>query len=109
MVKDKVSRKRKIYISLMRMVMILSTALTTTLILFLLGYVLIKGIPGITWELLSTKPNYLTGRIGILPDILNTIYVVLASHSQGFRPLFMALLACCSFRIILEQVFLQEL
>lgn len=79
MVKDKVSRKRKIYISLMRMVMILSTALTTTLILFLLGYVLIKGIPGITWELLSTKPNYLTGRIGILPDILNTIYVVLAT------------------------------
>lgn len=79
MVKDKVSRKRKIYISLMRMVMILSTALTTTLVLFLLGYVLIKGIPGITWELLSTKPNYLTGRIGILPDILNTIYVVLAT------------------------------
>lgn len=79
MVKDKVSRKRKIYISLMRMVMILSTALTTTLVLFLLGYVLIKGIPGITWGLLSTKPNYLTGRIGILPDILNTIYVVLAT------------------------------
>lgn len=77
--KDKVHRKRKIYIFLMRMGMILSTTLTTTLVLFLLGYVLIKGIPGITWELLSTKPNYLTGRIGILPDILNTIYVVLAT------------------------------
>lgn len=49
------------------------------LVLFLFGYVLIKGIPNITWELLSTKPSYLAGRIGILPDILNTIYIVIAT------------------------------
>lgn len=36
-------------------------------------------IPNITWELLSTKPSYLTERIGILPDILNTVYIVLAT------------------------------
>lgn len=63
----------------MRSLMILSTALTAVLVLFLLGYVFINGIPNITWELLSTKPSYLSERIGILPDILNTVYIVLAT------------------------------
>lgn len=63
----------------MRGAMILCTALTAALVLFLMGYVLINGIPNISWELLSTKPSYLTERIGILPDILNTLYIVLAT------------------------------
>lgn len=71
--------KRKIYIGLMRGAMIACTALTAALVLFLMGYVLINGIPNITWELLSTKPSYLTERIGILPDILNTLYIVFAT------------------------------
>lgn len=79
MLKGKVSGKRKAYIYLMRGAMIVSTALTAALVIFLLCYVLIKGIPNITWELLSTKPSYLTERIGILPDILNTVYIVLAT------------------------------
>lgn len=73
------NKKRKIYIGFMRGTMYICTALTAFLVLFLLGYVLINGIPNITWELLSTKPSYLTERIGILPDILNTIYIVLAT------------------------------
>ena len=40
---------------------------------------MVKGIPNISWELLSTKPSYLSGRIGILPDILNTIYILIAT------------------------------
>ena len=72
-------KKRKIYIGLMRGAMILCTALTAGLVLFLMGYVLVNGIPNISWELLSTKPSYLTERIGILPDILNTLYIVLAT------------------------------
>ena len=47
--------------------------------IFLIAYVLIKGLPHVTWTLLSTKPSYLSGSIGILPDILNTLYIVLAS------------------------------
>ena len=73
------NKKRKLYIGLMRGAMILCTALTTGLVLFLMGYVLVNGIPNISWELLSTKPSYLTERIGILPDILNTLYIVLAT------------------------------
>lgn len=79
MLKGKPGRKRKAYISVMRGAMIVSTVLTAALVLFLLGYVMIKGLPNITWELLSTKPSYLTKRIGILPDILNTLYIVFAT------------------------------
>ncbi len=42
-------------------------------------YVMIGGLPHITWEFLSTAPSDLTERIGILPDILNTVYIVLAT------------------------------
>ena len=72
-------KKRKLYIGLMRGAMIVCTVLTLALVVFLLVYVLINGIPNITWELLSTKPSYLHDRIGILPDILNTVYIVLAT------------------------------
>ena len=73
------NKKRKLYIGLMKGAMITCTFLVAALVLFLMGYVLINGLPNITWELLSTKPSYLTDRIGILPDILNTLYIVLAT------------------------------
>ena len=74
-----ISRKRKVYIGTMKALMVISAALTCALVLFLIGYVLTKGIPHITWELVSTSPSYLAGRIGILPDILNTLYIILAT------------------------------
>ena len=61
---------------LMRGLMGISIVLTCALVLFLIGYVLAKGIPNISWELLSTAPSYLSDRIGILPDILNTVYII---------------------------------
>lgn len=74
-----ISKKRTAYIGLMKTLMVFSVTVTCALVLFISLYVLIKGIPNITWELLSTKPSYLTGQIGILPDILNTVYLILAS------------------------------
>ena len=73
------SKKRKAYIGTMKTVMYISTGLTAMLVIFLVAYVFIKGIPHISWELLSTKPSYISGRIGILPDILNTLYIVIAT------------------------------
>jgi len=75
----KLSRERRGYIGLMRTLMAVCASLTCALVLFLIVYVLIKGVPNITWELLSTSPSYLTQRIGILPDILNTVYIVIAT------------------------------
>ena len=72
-------KKRNVYIWAMRFLMWLAAGITAALTLFLLGYVLVKGVPNITWELLSTKPSYLRGTVGILPDILNTLYIILTT------------------------------
>ena len=74
-----ISKKRRAYILLMRILMWLSVALTAGLVLFLVTYVMAKGLPEISWNLLTTKPSYLTGNIGILPDILNTVYIIIAT------------------------------
>lgn len=76
---NNVKRRRAVYGFVMRLLMRLCAGLTAALALFLVGYVLYKGLPNVTWRLLSTKPSYLTDSIGILPDILNTLYVMLAS------------------------------
>ena len=71
--------KRDLFKWTVRGGMWLATSLTGILTLFLVAYVLIQGIPNINWEFLSTKPSYLTESIGILPDILNTVYIVIAT------------------------------
>lgn len=77
--KNNIKTKRKAYSSLMKALMGISVTMTCALVLFLIGYILVKGLPNISWKLLSTKPSYLVDSIGILPDILNTLYVVLAT------------------------------
>ena len=72
-------KKRSIYNWTMQALMWLAAGITAGLTLFFLGYVLYKGLPNITWELLSTKPSYLRGTVGILPDILNTLYIILTT------------------------------
>lgn len=72
-------KSRKLYIVSMKLLMWLCSALTCALVLFLIAYVLFKGLPNVTWTLLSTAPSYLTESIGILPDILNTLYTVAAT------------------------------
>ncbi len=74
-----ISNERKRYIFLMNALMTLAVVITCALTLFFIVYVLYKGFPHITWELLSTEPSYLADTIGILPDILNTLYILLAS------------------------------
>ncbi len=75
----KLSPSRRAYGWLMRALMWLAAALTCALVLFLIGYVLYKGIPNLSWELVFTSPSYLEERIGILPDIMNTLYIMLAA------------------------------
>ena len=63
----------------MKTLMGISAALTCFLVLFMIAYILYKGIPNIRLKLLTTSPSYLSSSIGILPDIMNTLYIVLAS------------------------------
>ena len=71
--------KRTVYVWTARVLMGLAAAATAALTLFIVGYVLVQGIPNLSWQFLSTKPSYLNGTIGILPDILNTVYIVIAT------------------------------
>lgn len=70
---------RRTYGIVMKTLMYLCTALTCALVLFIIAYVFIKGLPNVSWELLTTSPSYLSQKTGILPDILNTLYIVLAA------------------------------
>ena len=75
--KEKIISSRRLFLWTVRGGMYLATGLTGLLTLFLVAYVLIQGIPNLSWEFVSTKPSYLSGNIGILPDILNTVYIVI--------------------------------
>ncbi len=75
----RLSTRRRIYTMVMRALMLISALLCAALVIFLIVYVMYKGLPNISWQLLTTKPSYLQDTIGILPDILNTLYIVIAS------------------------------
>ena len=79
MKKNYLSKKRRGYIGLMKTLMGLCAGITCAVTLFIIIYVLCKGLPHVSWNLLSTKPSYLGDNIGILPDILNTLYMILAT------------------------------
>lgn len=77
--KREFSARRRIWGGTMRGLMLLCTAVTCALAVFLIVYVLVKGVPNLSWQLLSTKPSYLDGSIGILPDIITTVCTVLTT------------------------------
>ena len=79
MLKMQSSARRKAYIPAMKLLMGVAAVLTCALVVGMIGYILGNGIPNVTWEMLSTAPSYLANRVGILPDILSTLYIVIAT------------------------------
>ena len=77
--KREFSARRRIWGGTKRGLMLLCAAVTCALAVFLIVYVLVKGVPNLSWQLLSTKPSYLDGSIGILPDIITTVCTVLTT------------------------------
>ena len=73
------SARRRAWGGAMKGLMVLCAALTCALAAFLILYVLAKGIPNLSWQLLTTKPSYLEETIGILPDIISTVCMVLTT------------------------------
>lgn len=74
---DMVSKTRKIKDGILNLLMFLSAGLICCLLLGLAGYILYHGIPYISWMFVSTKPSLLRGTVGILPNILNTLYIII--------------------------------
>lgn len=73
------SPRRRFYNRMMGLLLWLSAALTCALLLLIAGYVLLRGVPGLSWDLLSSEESILEGTPGILPSILNTLYVIAVS------------------------------
>ena len=71
------SPRRRAYDLTMRSLVWLCTSLTCALLLFLIGFIFYRGFPGVTWDFLSGTSSYIKDTIGILPNILNTLYIVL--------------------------------
>lgn len=71
--------RRRLYNGGMKTLCVAAAACTAALAVFMVVYVLAKGLPHISWAFLSGSPSYISEKIGILPDILNTLYIVLAT------------------------------
>ena len=75
--KDKVKRKRKFKDFILKLCMYFSAAIIVLFLVGLIGYILYRGLGNISFKLISTKPSLVRETIGILPNILNTVYIVI--------------------------------
>ena len=73
------SPRRQLYDKGLRVVLYFCGFLTCALLVLIIGYIFYRGVPFISWELLSTQSSYINDTIGILPNILNTLYIILLS------------------------------
>ena len=71
------SPRRRAYDLAMRSLVWLCAGLTCALLLFLIGYIFYRGAGSVTWDFLSGTTSYIRDTIGILPNILNTLYIIL--------------------------------
>lgn len=74
---DTISSARKNKIRALNFLMVASFVIILTILILIIGYILCRGIPYVTWEMLSTEPSVLKNTYGILPNILNTLYIVI--------------------------------
>lgn len=56
-----------------------SAILTCVLLAFLIGYIFYRGVPYLSWELLTSQSSYVKKTIGILPNLMNTLYIILVA------------------------------
>ena len=73
---QKLSPRRQAYDKGLRALLWACAGVTCALLVFLIGYIFYRGLRNITWELLTTQTSYIKDTIGILPNILNTLYII---------------------------------
>ena len=76
---EQLSLRRRLYDRGLRVLLYLCGALVCALLVFLIGYIFVRGLPRITWELVSTQSSMIRGTIGILPHIASTLYIILVT------------------------------
>lgn len=73
------SPRRGLFNAVLRLLLWLSAALTGGLLVAIVCYVCYRGLPGLSWQFLSSAESILQGTAGILPSIFNTLYVIILS------------------------------
>ena len=73
------SARRRIYNVGMRTLIYIAAAIVVALLVFLLGYILYRGLPNLSWTFLTAEESVVKDIQGIGPAILNTLYVILAT------------------------------
>jgi len=73
------SLRRRLYDRGLRALLYLCGVLVCALLVFLIGYIFVRGLPRVTWELVSTQSSMIRGTIGILPHIASTLYIILVT------------------------------
>ena len=74
--KKKLPLRRRAFVVLCKTGMYFAAGITAALLVFLIGYIFVKVLPNITWELLTTASSTLKGTTGILPNLVNTLYII---------------------------------
>lgn len=71
--------RRKLRNGALQFLLYLAAGITAALLVFLVGFIFYRGLPHLTWELLSTQTSYISDSIGILPNIVNTLYIIIVT------------------------------
>ncbi len=74
-----ISKRRRIEIAVLNALVYVCAGLMCLMLLGIIGYILVRGIPHITPGLLTSKPSFINDTIGILPNILNTLYIIIVT------------------------------
>ncbi|MCC8064908.1 MAG: phosphate ABC transporter permease PstA [Clostridiales bacterium] len=73
------SSSRRAWNNAIKAIIWVCVILTVALLVGLIGYIMVRGLPYITVELLTTQRSAINGTIGILPNIIYTIYLILTT------------------------------
>ena len=73
---EKKSAGRVAYDRVLRALLYFCALLTCALLVLLIGYIFYRGLPNVTWQLLSTQESFRNDTIGILPNILSTLLLI---------------------------------
>ena len=76
---DGLTAKRKCYDRGLRALIYLCAGIAVALLVALIAYIFIRGLPHLSWTLLSTQRSVLNNSIGILPNLLFTLYIILTT------------------------------
>ncbi len=70
------AKKSRVKDSALKVLIYFCSLLTMAILFVILFYVLVNGIPQLNWEFLTTAPSALNHTVGVLPSIINTLYMV---------------------------------